>query len=100
MSALIHLVGGLGAMGVGEMWSVEEFDPKKRFENWETVPEKKCPEHECKCTADCPPALKPKWVDDHPYASYPRCWQSVGHKGQHFVGSEEHRVFWGEVGLS
>ena len=35
------LLGGLGAMGVGQMWFPDEPDAATRWKNWETAPEQK-----------------------------------------------------------
>lgn len=37
------LLGGLGAMGVGQMWVDENPDKYPAFENWDTAPEREAP---------------------------------------------------------
>jgi len=89
-SAKMMLLGGLGGMGVGVMWAIEEFEPEKRFENWETAPEQTCPLAERRCTANC--ALpRPEWAG--PYSSWPRCWLQADHEGRHSIGYEP-EVIW------
>lgn len=72
-AAKMTKLGGLGVMGVGEMWSVDE-PHYEEFYNWETCPEEKCTEYP-KCLAEGPTG---------------RCWGVVGHEGQH----HRHTVSW------
>jgi hypothetical protein len=79
--AKMMYLGGLGGMGLGEMWFINSGD--HRFENWETAPERQCPDAERKCLADCPEP-RPEWAAAS--SSWPRCWLLAGHEGQHSVG--------------
>ena len=76
--AKMMLLGGLGAMGVGTMWSVED-KYHATDENWESAPEERCPDFSRRCVAEVFDA---------------RCWGKENHEGSHYAGYEPNKRTW------
>lgn len=76
--AKMMFLGGLGAAGDGEMWAPDNLP--KRFENWETAPERRCPDAERQCTAEA--------AFDY------RCWGRENHEGMHHAGYSPNERTW------